>query len=320
MTDTNYSVEKFTDLAVSTLTSGGGKLRPEQSDTFFRKVFDRTGLVNDIRSVQMTADTMNINKIGLGSRILRVAPSGTAPYLVDGVGETYSNNRNLASADRFSPSFEQVQLTVKEYMAEIHLTDDVIENNLEQDAIVSTIMDMASQRLALDIEEAVISGDTTNGALDAVLQLQDGVLKRVTTNVVDLAGATVGLDAFASLQTALPTKYLRNLTSMRYYLHNYKEMAWRQQLSGRGSALGDAAITTAAQVPALGIPLQTVPLMPQSTILFTDPKNIIVGVQRDMRLETERMPRARQTAFIFTIKFGIQLEQEDATAKAINLG
>lgn len=317
MTD---SVLKYADLAVSNLTSGGGKLQDDQADTFYRKVFDRTGLIGDVRSVSMNSDTMNINKIGLGSRILRVAPTGTPPYIVDGVGETFSNDRNLASADRFNPTFEQVQLTVKEYMAEIHLTDDVIENNLEKENLENVILEMASQRLALDLEEALILGDTANGALDAELRAQDGVLKRVTSHVVDAAGATISLDAFADLQTALPTKYQRNMSSMKYYLHNHKELAWRQALSARGTDLGDRNVIGNGAVPALGVPLVTVPNMPTDKILYVDPKNILVGLQRNMRLEFERYPRSRLTAFIFTLKVGFQLEEEDAVAKLINLG
>lgn len=316
----SYTAEKFTDIAVSTLTSGGGKLQDDQSDTFFRKVIDRPGLIGDIRNVAMTSDTMNINKIGLGSMILRVAPTGTPPYIVDGVGETYNNDRNLASADRFGPAFEQIQLTVKEYLAEIHLTDDVMENNLETDNITNVVLDLATTRLALDLETVLISSDSTNGALDAVLQLQNGVLKRVTTNVVDNANAGISLDAFANLQTAIPTKYINNLSAMKYYVHHYKELAWRQALAARGTSLGDGTLTGKSAVPALGVDLARVAQMPQDQILFTDPKNIIMGMQRNMRLETERYPRSRMTAFIFTIKVGFQLEQEDATAKLINLG
>lgn len=316
----SYSAEKFTDLAVSNLTSDGGKLQDDQADTFFRKIIDRPGLIGDIRSVPMNSDTMNINKIGLGSMILRVAPTGTPPYIVDGVGETYNNDRNLASADRFSPTFEQVQLTVKEYLAEIHLTDDVMENNLEKDNLENVIMDLAAKRLANDLEVVLISSDSTNGALAPVMQLQNGVLKRVTTNVVDAGNAAINLDVFADLQTAVPTKYMNNLSSMKYYLHHHKELAWRQALAARGTALGDATIQAGGPVPALGVNLQKVAQMPADQILFTDPKNIIMGIQRNMRLETERYPRSRMTAFIFTIKVGFQLEQEDATAKVINLG
>lgn len=312
MTD---SVVKYADLAVSNLTAGGGKLQDDQAETFYRKVFDRTGLIGDVRSVSMNSDTMNINKIGLANRILRVAPTGTPPYMAD----DGTNDRNLAAASRFNPDFEQVTLTVKEYMAEIHLTDDVIENNLEKDNLENVILDMASQRLALDLEEALILGDTANGALADELKLQDGVLKRVTSNVVDAAGAGLSLDVFADLQTALPTKYLRNLADMKYYLHNHQELAWRQALSARGTDLGDRNITGNAMVPALGIPLASVPTMPKANILFTDPKNILVGLQRNMRLEWERYPRSRMNAFIFTLKVGFQLEEEDATAKVINL-
>jgi hypothetical protein len=107
---------------------------------------------------------------------------------------------------------------------------------------------------------------------------------------------------------------------MKYYVHHYKEIAWRQALAARGTALGDATLTGDRAVPALGIDLVKVAQMPQSNILLTDPKNIIMGLQRDLRLETERYPRARMTAFIFTLKVGFQLEQEDACAKLINLG
>lgn len=309
------SVVKYADLAVANLTAGGGKLQDDQADTFYRKVFDRTGLLGDVRRIQMNSDTMNINKIGLADRILRVAPTGTAPYMPD----DGTNNRNLPAADRFNPQFEQVVLTVKEYMAEIHLTDDVIENNLEKENLENIILDMAAQRLALDLEEALIIGDTADVGLAPELRLQDGVLKRVTSNVVDAAGAALSLDVFADLQTALPTKYLRNLPQMKYYLHNHKELAWRTALAARGTDLGDRNITGNTPVPALGVSLATVPNMPADTILFTDPKNILIGLQRNMRLEYERYPRSRMNAFIFTFKAGFQIEEEEAMSKAINL-
>lgn len=317
MTDT---VVKYADLAVSNLTAGGGKLQDDQADTFYRKVFDRTGLIGDVRTVQMNSDTMNINKIGLANRILRVAPTGTPPYITDGVGETFANNRNLAAADRFNPQFEQVVLTVKEYMAEIHLTDDVIENNLEKDNLENVILDMAAARLALDLEEALIVGDTADTALAPELRLQDGVLKRVTSNVVDHAAAAQDLTLYANIQKALPTRYLRNLSNMKYYVHNHTELEWREYLATRETGLGDQTHVSNRQVAALGTTFATVPNMPKQTVLFTDPKNILVGLQRNMRLEYERFPRSRMNAFIFTFKAGFQLEEEEAMVKAINVG
>lgn len=313
MTDT---VVKYADLAVSNLTAGGGKLQDDQADTFYRKVFDRTGLIGDVRTVQMNSDTMNINKIGLANRILRVAPTGTPPYLADDA----TNSRNLPAADRFNPQFEQVVLTVKEYMAEIHLTDDVIENNLEKDNLENIILDMAATRLALDLEEALIVGDTANVALAPELRLQDGVLKRVTSNVVDHLGAAQDLALYANIQKALPTKYLRNLANMKYYVHNHTELEWREYLATRETSLGDQTHVSNRSVAALGTTFNTVPNMPKETILFTDPKNILVGLQRNMRLEYERFPRSRMNAFIFTFKAGFQLEEEEAMVKAINVG
>jgi HK97 family phage major capsid protein len=314
-----YSIEKFTDLAVSGLAPGG-KLQDDQSDTFYVKVFDKPGLVQDVRRVQMKSDTMNINKIALGSDIVRPGPTGTPPYIVDGVGETFAANRVLASADRFSPTFEQVVLTSKEYMAEIFITDDIMENNLEQEDIVGIVSDLAAARIRLEMEKHFIIGDTANGALDPAYRLQNGVLKRTTTNVVDHAGADVNLDLFANLQLALPTRYAQNMGSMKFYLHNYKEIAWRQVLAARGTSLGDQTTVGAPSLGAMGVPLATAATMPLDQVLYADPKNLIIGFQREVRLETERRARDRGTFFIWTYKAAFQIEEEPALVKAINLG
>lgn len=306
-------IVKMTDLAVDDLVTGGGKLRPEQADTFYRKVFEQPGLMPEVRRVQMQADEMKINKIGLGQRIMRVAPSGTVPYEQD----SGANNRNLPAAQRFEPQFEQVSLSVKEYMAEIHLTDDVIENNLETENLTNVILTMAAQRIGLDLEELLIMGDTASG--DAYLASQNGVLKRVTSNVVDAANTALDLDKFVSLMEAIPVKYRRNLGQMSFYSSRNKQLRYRAAMATRGTPLGDQILSGGGAVPVLGANLSAVDLMPNSTVLFTDPRNILVGMQRDIRLETERMPRSRMTAFIFTVKVGFQLEEEDATAKLINL-
>lgn len=317
-----YSVEKFTDLAVSGLAPGG-KLQDDQSDTFYKKLFDRPGLVTDVRKVQMKSDTMNINKIALGSDIVRAARPGTAPYVVDGAGETFSSNRTMVSSDRFAPTFEQVVLTTKEYQAEIFITDDIMENNLETDNIADLVRDMASMRISLEMEKHFLVGDTAGSGgvyANPAYTLQNGVLKRATTNVVDAQNAGIGLDVFAAAQYALPTQYSQNLGSMKYYLHNYKELAWRQQLSARGTDLGDQTVTNAKAVPALGLPLAQVATMPLTNILFADPKNLIIGFQREIRLETERRARERGTFFIWTYKAAFQIEEEPALVKVTNLG
>lgn len=49
-----------------------------------------------------------------------------------------------------------------------------------------------------------------------------------------------------------------------------------------------------------------------SDILLTDNRNLIFGIQRDIRWETERHPRRRSTSFVMTMRVDTQIENEDA--------
>lgn len=68
----------------------------------------------------------------------------------------------LDAKDRVVPATSTVQLNAKEVIAEIHMTYDSIENNIEKDGIQQTIMQMLAERAAVDIEELIVNGDTTS--------------------------------------------------------------------------------------------------------------------------------------------------------------
>jgi hypothetical protein len=95
---------------------------------------------------------------------------------------------------------------------------------------------------------------------------------------------------------------------------------YRVAVASRGTDLGDSILTSNAALPVLGVPLQSAALMPNANMLFTDPQNIIFGVQRNVRIEQDRDIRSREIIIVLTARIGIQIEQEDAAAKVINLG
>ena len=49
-----------------------------------------------------------------------------------------------------------------------------------------------------------------------------------------------------------------------------------------------------------------------SDILLTDYRNLIFGIQRDIKWETERHPRRRSTSFVMTLRVDTQIENPDA--------
>ncbi len=60
--------------------------------------------------------------------------------------------------------------------------------------------------------------------------------------------------------------------------------------------------------------------MPNASALFTYPQNIIMGVQRDIMIETDRDIRARVIQIVLTMRVDFKAETEDAIIVVENLG
>jgi len=305
MPGTKSIIEKA-DLAVSDLIGTGGYLNPIQANTFIRMLIDQPTMINEIRTVPMNAPRMEINKIGFTSRILNVAPaSGTA----------------LAANLRAKPTTEKVTLTTKEVIAEVHIPYDVIEDNIERGALEDTIMALIAERAALDLEELIILGDTDYGTADPYLDLVDGILKQASQHLVDYgaAGSTISKTVFKDMLKAMPNKYLRDRNSMRYYVSPDVETEYADSLANRQTPLGDTKVTGWMPNYAYGIQVKPVALMPDHDAIFTYPKNIIFGVQRQIMIETDRDIRSRVLIVVLTMRLDLKFEEDDAVVKATGL-
>ena len=311
--------EALADLTVGDVATGGGKLRPEQANTFYKKLIEASPLLAEIRTVQMSADSMNINKIALGQQITLPANAGTPPFPADDA----TNSRNLLAADRFNPAFSQITLSVKEYIAEFALIDDVVENNLEGVALVDIIQEMALKRMANDLEKLILRGDTAlTGVTPEIrlLQSANGVLKQVTSNTVNAAGA-FGVAVAGNVLKAVPEVYrgAENLRDYKFYLPYQSVVNHKVAVAGRQTSLGDGIYVQGGKLNVLGHETVDLGHMPNANGLFMNPKHFIMGMQRNMRIETERMPRARQTNVIFTYKAGFLHEEQEASVKITGL-
>jgi HK97 family phage major capsid protein len=307
-------IARKADLALADLTADGGVLDVEHQNSFYRKVIDAPTIFRDVRSVQMGAPEMKIPKIGFGSRVLRAAPNTGQ----GGFQQDQTNTRYLDAADRAKPDFGLVTMKTEEFIAEIHLHDDLLEDNLEKSDLVDTIMALLAERVALDLEELLISGDKASA--DAYLAKQDGILKLLSSNVVDAGAAPVSAAVFNNMKKAMPTRYRRNLNAMRFYTSMDVESDYRLAVSSRGTNLGDAILTGNTPLPVLGIPMRPVALMPEANGLLINPQNVLFGIQRNIRIERERDIRARSWIIVLTMRVAIQIEEEEAAVKLINLG
>lgn len=308
------------DMALSDLATGG-LMQPEQSDNFIRILAQDTNLLNDVRTIPMARPKMNVNKLDLASRALRVANQGTISSPRSGE----EGPRALARADRVKVTTSKVELDTYEVIAEVNLPYEVLEDNIEGGAIdqtrfQQTVLDKLAERIRIDIEDVMINGDTGSG--DSFLAERDGVLKLTTSNIVNNGGAALDAVTFNEMVQTLPDKFKRVINRYKYYVSHNKALQYMMQVAQRQTGLGDAVLVGGQGVnfAPFGIPMVGVASMPGAQALMIDPSNILFGVQRNMRLEFDRDTRERVLIMVFTMRFDFKLEQEDMAVKAINLG
>jgi hypothetical protein len=307
------------DLALSDLVSTGGYLTTQQNNKFFRKMMEEPTILKDARIVPMSRPKMEINKLGFGTRILRAANQGT----ISSPENAISGTRALSPTDRYKPTTERITLTTSEVIAEIDLPYEAIEDSIEGGDLDTatfqqTILDMMAMRISLDLEEMVVLGDTTSG--DTFLALQNGVIKQSVSNIVNQAGDPMGPQLFGNMIKALPTQYYKLLNKYKMYVSRPKEIDYRMTVAQRQTQLGDAMLQGNFPVSVLGIPMSSAAYMPSSNAILMNPNNLIIGVQRNLRMEFAKDIRERAFIIVVTMRLAVQFEEENMVVKAINIG
>jgi hypothetical protein len=282
--------------------------------------------LRDARTVEMSAPQRNINKIQFASAIMK--PGATT-------GGSGTPGEALAAADRSSPTTEQIQLNTSEVMAEVRIPYDVIEDNIERGNIgthqeggnpaagggfVDTILTLMSERAALDLEDMALNGDT--GLASGLLSLQDGYIKLIEDggNIADAAGATISKEIFKDGVKTLPDQYLRQRNAMRHFVSHDNETEYRDTVANRATAVGDGALQGLPEVFAFGVPVRPVSLMPASKGLFTNPLNLLWGIQRAMHLEWDKEITSRTLIIVLSARVAVQVEETEAAVAYNNIG
>lgn len=299
------TIVQKTDIAVSSLVTNGGYLNTEQSNTFIRKLQEQPTILGMVRRVIMNSPKRDVDKIGFGSRILKAAPASGTPLL---------------ATDRSSPTTEKITLTTKEMIAEVNIPYDVLEDNIERGGLESTIMDMIIERVAVDLEELLILGDTTSS--DTFLAQLNGLIAQCSTNIVNAAGlatTTFSKLLLKNMVNAMAPKYLRNRPALRFFSSVKNENEYRDTLADRETGLGDTMIEGFRPVYAYGIPVVPAALMSETYSILTHPQNIIWGIQRDISVETDKDIRARSLIVVVTLRIDMKYEEEAAVVLAQNI-
>jgi hypothetical protein len=305
----NRTILEKADLALADLTAGGGILKPAQAQKFMRLLIKDSVLMKLATVVPMASPKQQISKIKFGSRILRPGQEATA----------------LVAADRAKPDLTSVELDAKLFKAEVRLSDETLEDSIERGELRQTIMEMIAEAISRDMEEVVIKGDTASA--DPFLAVMDGVITQATSHVVDAAGGPISKDLLSDMLKTLPSEHLRDKTSMAFLTSVDADLNYRNTLAERATAVGDKFLEGDTPVLYSGVPLQAVPLFPedlgvsndQTVIVLANPKNIQIGIWREIRIESQREISEGTLKIVATLRFDVKFAEEPGVAKAINV-
>jgi hypothetical protein len=305
----NRTILEKADLALADLTAGGGILKPAQAQKFMRLLIKESVLMKLATVIPMGSPKQQISKIKFGSRILRPGQEATA----------------LPLADRAKPDLSSVELDAQLFKAEVRLSDEVLEDSIERGELRQTIMEMMAEAISRDMEEILINGDTVSA--DPFLAVMDGILKQATSNVVDAAGTPISKTLLQSMLKTLPSEHLRDKKAMRCLTSVDADLDYRNTLADRATVAGDRLLESDTPVLHGGVPVQPIPLFPenlgattdQTAVVLCNPKNVHVGIWRQIRLEADRDISEGTLKIVATLRFDVKFAEEPGVAKAINV-
>jgi hypothetical protein len=229
----------------------------------------------------------------------------------------------LSDAQRSKPAFDKVVLTTKQAKGEVHMHRSVLEDNIEQGTLQTSLIDFMGTKISGDLEDILINGDTLSA--DVWLAHMDGLLKLATSNVYPAGTVALAKAVLRDLIQTMPEEF-GDQEGLKFFTNRKARSDYRSSLSDRATALGDTMVAGTAPMDFGydGIPIEKVPRFPNNlgvganttNVLLMNPKNAIMGFQRRVTLETEFRISEQVWAIVVTLRMAIQFEHEPAVAKA----
>ncbi len=305
----NRTILEKADLALSDLTTGGGMLQPAQAQKFLRILINEAVILKQSTVVPMRSPKQLIEKIRFANRILRSGSEAVA----------------LPVGDRALPNLGKVELDAQLFKAEVRLNNEVLEDSIERGQLRQTIMQLMAEAIARDVDEVIIQGDSTSP--DPFLAKLNGILKQSTSNIVDAQNQTTNKTVFRDMLKTMPHPFLRNKKELRFFTSVNSEIDYKDSLADRATIGGDKYTEEDVAAAYSGVPVLHVPMFPESLgpssnttdIILTDPKNINVGIWRNIRVEVDKIVWEGVLVIVATLRFDVKYAEETAVVKAVNV-
>lgn len=342
----NYDIIRRAAAAIETGSLSSGLLNPEQAKKFIQQTFDATNLGKLVRHEMRTAKTGEIDKIGVARRILRKKTENTddgyranvetsqVEYATTAVRLPWEITEETLRENIEGQNFETIVTNLMTTQAGIDLEDLYLNGDEGMGKIPEfsateayakgdlcteggklyefTAVHAAGAWTGTDAAEIGTAGDVD------FLKINDGWIKQISNggHVYDASTESgMSLDLFYKTLKQLPNKY--NTGKLRWLMSPKRAQEWELFLLNKvvnaGGAVPESVYHSPARIPAVECPS-----MDDSTIILTDPKNLIVvntySVKIRKTAEGKEAVMMDKRFYVTHLDFDPIIEELDATA------
>ena len=319
----NELLQKVVD-TVLVSAGGGGLLNAEQADRFIDYMWDETTLSKEAREIRLRADTRDIDRINLGTRIARKATEG------------------VDDSENAKPTFTKITVTTSKLRLDWELTTESLEDNIAGDDLEDHVARMMATQFGNDLEDLAINGDTSSS--DPLLSTFDGY-RKLGKNAADAAWvqadtASDGLtkEVFNQALKEMPRKYLARKGDLKFYTSAGLIQDFLNNLANRETDLGDnvwfggppSGISGSGGPTGIrpyGVQLVEVPLQSEDYaaggddpdaggghgyVELTFPSNRIWATKREVKVYRDFKPKKDSVEFTVFVRFGVQMDNTES--------
>lgn len=344
---TNAQIIKDT---ITTSSVSHGLLTPYQAKKFLQQTFDATPFQQSIRHVTRTEKSGEIDKIGIGHRLLRPKVENT----FDGVTA--------------SPKYGVIKYACEATRLDWDITNETLRENIEGENMDTTITNLMTKQVGVDSEDLLLNGDekaseaaafsatSTYAAGDCVIEAgglyrflvshaagvwntaeverigdaddkvflgqNDGILKTLGEgHVIDVSGAKeMELEMFYKAVASMPNRF--NDGTLKWMMSPTRAQQWELFLLNKIIDAGGAVPESLYKSP-VGIPSMAVPMMPNDTVVLGNPKNFIQVNTYAMKIRKDETSveaiRKDKKFYVIHFDFDAIIEELEATSIITNL-
>lgn len=302
---TRQLLKDTTPIKTSDITNG--LLNPEQAKKFLQQTFDATHLGSLVRHEMKTAKSGEVDKIGIAKRIIR------------------EKTENVDDGYRGNVKTSVVKYACTAVRLPWEITEETLRENIEGQNFEKIVTDLMTTQLGIDLIDLYLNGDESTESGDPdydFLKINDGWVKQIENggNIVDNANAALSLDMFYKMLQAVPDKY--NNGKLRWLMSPHMKQNWERVLYNAAKANGSTLPEKFYEAPA-GVPIETETMFPESKIMLTDPKNLIVTNTYSMQIRktTEGKEAIMQDKrfYVIHLDFDAIIEELEATGMITNI-